>query len=345
MEALRAMEAQGILTVYCDFKTKAAVLLHVRQPERFWNECVAHRMLPPPLLPEAVGAVKEGAFLTENTADGWGWAQHIYADEGVEEMPWICRETFPADPVGALGGREFTLVWRFCHSLANKTSWINESEAFMQKPTRPHMSVSGPAAIPMYLYHTLPLGTDVCPYSTLLYYLRLEYLNSVRHIDIQKRSVRGRPIQWAINPTAATTRERLRAAFPPYFYTTTTTTVHRTQVSRTTNWLGLPFLRIDGNDAVCSVYDLLNQGDAFFRGEPHVVEHLPLLSLLDSTTTMVTPTPHLLDTPQMEGLLKEYDLSGNRKQPAIGAGKRPLKGGEPPPAKKRGLPSLAGPPP
>ena len=300
MEALRAMEAQEILTIYCDWKTQAAVLLHVRQPERFWRECLGGlALLPPPLDP-----LDKKAFLTEQTADGWGWAQCIYAEEDADEMPWIYRETFPADPVGALSGREFTLVWRFRHALSIQATLMLKSEQFMMSIHQ--MRVSGPTVIPMYLYHAQPLGTDVCPYGTLLYYLRLEDLHSKQDlIEIQKRSARGRPIQWKLN-CSATTRDRLRAAFPLYFYEAPL----QIQTLRTTNWLGLPFLRMI--DTVCSVHDLLNQSDAFFLKQPHiVVEHLPILRCPEEGSIV-----HLIDSPPIDGLLKQYDLSGKRKKVA-----------------------------
>ena len=283
-EALAAMAAANVLTVYRDAATGAAVLLHVHQPERFWD--MAKGLLPPP---DAAPS-----FWTRTTDDGWGWAQCLYQEEDVGERPWMCRETFPADPVGALYAREFTLVWRFRHPPALQRQLMDEALAFLS--ARPPLMVDGGLhSLSPYLNHALPLGTEVRPYGTLLWYLRLEYLASNNHIRIEERSACGRrPLVWRIDCARAVFCD----AFPKAFS-------HVPEGAlRHNNWLGLPFLSVDGKTR--TVPDLLREGDAFFAARP-LVTHLPRLE------PSRTPPPERRDLLDLE-VFKQYNAQWEVKK-------------------------------
>jgi hypothetical protein len=302
--ALEEMCAERILNIHRDAVTRQMVVLHVLQPQRFWHECIQRRMLPPPDL-------KHTAFLTARTVHGWGWVQCVYTDEGAEERPWLFYETCPSNPVGALCATEFTLVWRFGHSESLRSSLTYQAKVFMGQCQR-RIEVTGPAAISKYLYHALPLGTDVPPYGTLLWYLRLEYLHSTRCIMIDTRSAHGRPIRWRVHIEKLRVGS-LRAEFPPFFYSAVPSSI----LTRTANWMGLPFVRLILNPAtaaattdgrVCSVADLLNADRtgllAGASEEWVVVEDFPPLK------PGVARSHSLRELDETEGVMGNYNSNG-----------------------------------
>ena len=319
--ALVALAERNLLTIYRDALTDAAVLLHVHEPYRFWSECVALKMLP---TPDASADEESGHFLTQRQGD-WGWVQCIYQNEDADEVPWIYRATFPADPVGALYAREVTLVWRMNIpeiTLLKMNHTINT--VFKPQLTAHPITVTGVDSVPMYLYHAMPLGTEINPYTTLLWYIGLEWLNAREHISVMRRSARGRPITWTTNRLNA---HALRAAFPDYFQSAVGPYLNAPTL-RHTNWMGLPFLRVDENEKLCSATDLLTASEPFFA-TPHTITHLPHFHL----SQMTTPSQiDLLDDKIFNGNPnaqneandeEEEDGSAQPKRPASASGGGP----------------------
>ena len=321
--ALAAMQAAKVLTIYRDAISGQAVLMHVHAPERFWASAQALLSLPDAPDPQR--------FFDASTSSGWGWAQCIYQEEDAGENPWMCRETFPSDPVGALYAREFTLVWRFPHSPALQAALMAKVQHFMIAMSK--LTVHGGFdGLSLYLRHALPLGTEVTPYGTLLWYMRLEFLNANKRIHIVKRSkIGGRPLQWRLQCA----RILFVDAFPAFFFDKTppgaeyahpTTDWLRLPSGRveykpyTTNWLGLPFLRVDDAHGCCSVADLFNHTDDTFFKAGHLITHLPLLEASPTPRPQHSEAP-LLDTEVFDKYNeKGQEKEGKKKRDASGGG-------------------------
>jgi hypothetical protein len=297
-EALATLAEAGVLTVYRNAANGKAVLLYVHNPERFWGLAHSLGLLPPP------DAASGDSFLSETTPSGWGWAQCVYQAEEAGERPWMCRETFPSDPVGALYAREFTLVWRFRHPPALQARLVDEGLRFASTMPKP-MVDGGLQSVSRYLNHALPLGTEVRAYSTLLWYLRLEHLSVAGRIRIEERSAHGkRPLRWRL----LCGRGAFLEAFPPFFARALS---DDDGVSlRHSNWLGLPFLLVDGETQCRTVTDVLCcEGDAFFDAHP-LITHLPRLEASEETPLSERRVP--LDAEAFDRYNEKWELKKKR---------------------------------